>query len=253
MNESPRTIKSVENARRIMGVLEDRGGATVAEVADEVDLTRGTVHTYLVTLKKEGFIRKSRDNVYDLDLKILSLASSIRERQPIYKHGRHEANELAISTGDVTHLAVESDGVVYILYSSRGSLKEETPSNGNIPMHATATGKAILAKMPDDRVAEIIEQHGLEPLTQHTITEPERLFEELASIREQGYAENKQEQTVGAQTYATSVQFPNGALAGSIAISGTIGRFERKDTDEMVQGLIEAANQIEINIQRVRS
>lgn len=253
MNERPRTIKSVENARRIIGVLEDKDGATVAEVAEEVDLTRGTIHTYLVTLNREGFIRKSKHNVYDINLQILDLASSIRERQVIYKHGRHEANELAITTGDVTHLAVESDGVVYVLHSSRGSLKEETPSNGSIPIHATATGKAILAKLPDERVTEIIESHGLKPLTQHTITDPERLFAELKKIRKQGYAENKQEQTMGAQTYATSVQTPNGDLAGSIAISGTIGRFEQKDTDTIVQKLIEAANQIEVNIQRVRS
>ncbi|WP_152041708.1 IclR family transcriptional regulator [Salinigranum salinum] len=253
MNKSPRTIQSVENARRIIGVLEERGGATVAEVAEEVDLTRGTVHTYMVTLKQEGFIRKSKHNVYDLNLKILDIASSIRERQPLYKHGRQEADELAIATGDVTHLAVESDGVVYVLYSSRGSLKQETPSNGSIPIHATATGKAILAKMPDDRVAEIVDSLGLRPLTQHTITEPETLFEELESIREQGYASNNQEQTMGAQTYATSVHLPNGDLAGSIAVSGTIGRFEQKDTDEVVQRLIEAANQIEVNIQRVRS
>jgi DNA-binding IclR family transcriptional regulator len=253
MNENRRTIQSVENAREIMAVLEERGGASVAEVTGQVELTRGTVHTYLVTLNEEGFIRKSSDGEYDLNLKILDLASSIRERQPIYRHGRNEANELAIATGDVTHLAVESDGVVYMLYSSRGSLKQETPSNGRLPMHASATGKALLAKMSDDRVEEIIDQHGLESLTTHTITDREQLYEELETVRERGYANNYQEQTVGAQTYATDVQLPDGSLAGSIGISGTIGRFETKDTDELVQTMIEAANQIEINIQRARS
>lgn len=253
MNESRRTIKSVENAREIIDVLEEKGEASITEITEEVELTRGTVHTYLVTLSEEGFIRKSEEGVYDLNMKILDLASSIRERQAIYRNGRQEANELAIATGDVTHLAAESAGVIYMLYSSRGSLKEETPSNGRLPIHASATGKALLAKMSDDRVAKIIDQHGLESLTPHTITDREQLDEELEAVREQGYANNYQEQTLGAQTYATDIQLPGGGLAGSIAISGTIGRFETKNTDELVQALIEAANQIEINIQRAQS
>lgn len=253
MNGNRRTIQSVENAREIMSVLEQKGGASIADVCKEVDLTRGTVHTYLTTLVQEDFIRKSGDNIYDLNLKILEIASSIRERQPIYKYGRSEADELSMETGDVTHLAIESDGVVYILYTSRGSFKRETPSNRSLPMHASATGKALLAKMSDERVNRIIDNHGLEPRTPYTITDRDGLFEELETIREQGYANNDQEGILGAQTYATDVQLADGDLAGSVAISGTTGRFETKDTEELIQALVETANQIEINIQRARS
>ncbi|WP_313692372.1 IclR family transcriptional regulator [Halorarum halobium] len=251
MGSNSRTIKSVENALDIIDVLKERDGATLSELADSVGLSPGTVHTYLTTFAQQGYVDKQGGNEYALDLEFLHLGSHIRERIPIYKHGKSAADELAWITGDVTQLAVESGGVVHILYSTRGdkeSLKGPTPSGGTLPMHVTAAGKAILAELPDAHIESIIDEHGLEPFTEYTIADRAVLVDELSSIRETGYARNDEEQTIGATTLAKAVHRPDGSVVGSIGVSGTVGRFETKDTDTLVSELTEAANQIEINI-----
>jgi len=253
MTKKPRTIKSVKNVFEIISMLKQQKRATAQEIADQMDLTKGTVHTYLVTLRQEGYVEKTDDGKYRLGLKFIHLGSFLREDLNIYKHGKNEADKLAQQTGDVVGLSTETQGVVRMIYSTRGdpsSFKGSTPTGGILPIHASAAGKAVLATFTDEQVNEIIDETGLPQLTPHTITERDQLFEELAAIREQGYALNAEEQTVGAQTFAIDVQRPNGTLGGIVAISGTVSRFANKDKEALLSKLRETANQIEINIQR---
>ena len=83
-----------------------------------------------------------------------------------------------------------------------------------LPAHATGVGKAILAHSPDAVVNEVI-AHGLHRMTDHTITDPNRLFDVLATIRRQGYATEVEESSLNLSCFSAAVLGSNGyAIAG---------------------------------------
>lgn len=90
-----------------------------------------------------------------------------------------------------------------------------------VPLHNIAAGKAILAHLSEERVEEIIGQHGLEEWTERTITDREALFSELETIREQEYARNDGETFEGFRAVASPI-LHEGELLGSIVVSGPV-------------------------------
>jgi DNA-binding IclR family transcriptional regulator len=250
MSKKPRTIKSVENALEIIHMLKEQKQATGKEIANQIGLSKGTIHTYLVTLQQEGYIEKTVDRKYRLGFEFIDLGLSLRENRHIYKYGKSEVDKLAQETGSVVGLSIKSQGVVRKIYTRRNPFTSIGSSPGRVlPIHASAAGKMVLANSTDERVDEIIDKTGLPQLTPHTITDRETLFEELATIREQGYADNVEEQVLGVRSLVIDVQRPDGTLAGTVAITGTASRFESEDREKLIGKLREAANKIEYNIQ----
>lgn len=76
-------------------------------------------------------------------------------------------------------------------------------------MDQTAWGKAILAELPETRVREIIDHHGLPAKTQNVITEQEELMAELRQIRSQGFATNDEKALYRLTSLAASVTHPS--------------------------------------------
>ncbi|WP_197409784.1 IclR family transcriptional regulator, partial [Haloferax profundi] len=112
----------------------------------------------------------------------------------------------------------------------------------------TASGKAILAFLPEERVLEIIDERGLEPRTENTITEREELFEELSQIRDQGYANAIEESVKGMRAVAAPIMLED-SVAGSISLAGPANRFVGERFEDEVPKLIKGvANEIELKL-----
>jgi DNA-binding IclR family transcriptional regulator len=81
-------------------------------------------------------------------------------------------------------------------------------------LHTHAPGKVILATLQGDDVDEIIEYHGLPTYTSETITDPDRLREELDTISEQGYAISDGEAALGVRSVGVAFEGPFGCTHG---------------------------------------
>lgn len=246
-----RTLKTIENACNIVLTLQKRNGAGVTELAEEFDVGKGTMHTYLSTLREEGIVIQDTDNYY-VSLKLFEIGGRVRNRQPIYEYGCDSADSLAVKSGELVHLGLKQRGQMNYIYQANGSdaMKTTTPVGFTRPMHGTAGGKAILATLDEDQANDIIDDCEFEQLTEHTISDREELLAELETVREQGYALSDEEEVVGARTVATTVISPNGNILGAICLSGPVSRFEGEYLDKMVALVKETANHIEVNVQR---
>jgi DNA-binding IclR family transcriptional regulator len=87
-------------------------------------------------------------------------------------------------------------------------------------MHATASGKAILAERSRDYVDDVIETWGLPAKTENTITSESELFAELERVRERGYAIDEEEFTDGLRSIGKVVTDPDGSVLGALSVSG---------------------------------
>ncbi|SEH42908.1 DNA-binding transcriptional regulator, IclR family [Halopenitus malekzadehii] len=246
-----RHLRTVRNAVEIVESLKRHNGARVTDLAAEFDVSDGTMHTYLNTLRADGLVYKE-DGEYRLTLEWFTLGTELRERIPVYRHGTGPADDLARRTGDLVYLAVEQRGRVYYLYPTRGAdAPEPATSVGTVrPLHAVSAGKVLLAAMPDEKREHVLEELTFEPVTEKTIVDRDEFREELERITEQGYALNDEEEFLGSRTVATSIAHPDRGVAGAICASGPKTRFDDDYITDLLPSLKETANRIEINIQR---
>jgi DNA-binding IclR family transcriptional regulator len=94
--------------------------------------------------------------------------------------------------------------------------------------HCTSSGKALLAFMPKVRRERLLEGWELPSHTEFTITESDGLRKELALIRRQGYAENRQESRLTVDSVAAPIRDGSGAVVASLSLAGPTERFESK-------------------------
>lgn len=254
-NTSGRMIRSVANACNLIELLRESDGATVTELADQLDLSPGTVHTYLATLREFGYV-VGADRGYRLGPELLTLGEYVRNHSAFYQASANQIERLAEETGECAHLIIEHDGQLYALYERFGenavgveyhNRKRERPLTH---LHCTAAGKAILAHLPDDRVEEIVAEFGLPQNTPNTITDPDDLFAELADIRKQGYSFADEEQMENIRAVAAPVTLPEGTAAGALAISGPVARLQGdRFREQLPERVVNAANICEVNLQ----
>ena len=257
-SDSPRLLKTVSRAFDVVRALEDLDGAGVTELADELDMSKSAVYNHLMTLRDNKFVVKD-GSTYSLSLQFLLLGEYVRNHNHLYREGKTVLEGLAETTGEYAHLSTEQHGLGVNLYKVRGEKavgSDYQTSKLQKPdyLHFSATGKSILAHLPEERVEEIIDRYGLVRKTANTITDREALFAELETIRERGYAYNDEEEIEGLQAIGAPVLNRHGKVLGSVSVSGPRRRMEETEYHEMVvDEVTNAANVIEVNINMAES
>ena len=167
----------------------------VSELARTLDLPKSNVQRALGALQDLGWVEQETGGSrrWVQTTKLLTLASrggglSLRERaMPIMR-------ELYDATDENVHLSVRSGfgmAVIEKLDSGR-TVRPFDPLGIVAPIHASSTGKAVLAWSDQESVDEVI-RHGMENFTRHTVVDAESLRRELRNIRRTGYAVNRGE------------------------------------------------------------
>lgn len=215
-------IQSVSRALSILELFSDkRPSLSVSEVAELTGLNRATCYRFCQTLRQLGYLEELGDRRFRPGLKAVSLAhSALSSRelpelaQPYLRRLREEINE-TVNMG-----LLDDTEVVYVarvLSDHLISLRLYVGSR--LPAYASSLGRAILAFLPPDQAAAIIDRSDLKPLTGHTIVNRKRLLAELSLIRERGYALNDQEVANGLRGVAAPVLTEDGHPLAAINIS----------------------------------
>lgn len=241
---SKRSVKSAERAFRIIELLDEIEEASLTTIADELDMPRSTLHTYLTTLLDQQYLRK-QGNTYRLSLKFLDYGVNVQQTEVIYDACEPFLEQVATETKEIAWIVVEEHGRAVCLRKAEGerAIQPYKRVGARLTMHDIAAGKALLAELTDDRVREVIDRYGLPQRTEKTITTSEALFEELEQVREAGVAFNDGESMDGFRAVASSVT-PNGELCGALVVSGPANRLQgdrfRTDLPEIVTGTTNA-------------
>lgn len=249
-SENVSTIGATETSLRILETLKQLDGAGVTEVANRLDLPKSTVHNHVSTLLRQEYLVKEGDS-YRIGLRFLEFGEYIRGRMPIYDVGQPEVKRLATETGELASLLVEEHGKGVYLYRAKGSraVRLETYAGMRVHLHCTALGKAIIAYLPEPRVQEIVDAHGLPERTSTTITDEETLSAELEEIRERGYACDREERIAGLRCVAAPIKDLDGRAIGAISVSGPTNRMKGTRFDEEIpEQVLSTANVIELNL-----
>lgn len=247
-NASRVPVKSVETTLRILETLQNTPAMTVTEIASELGVAKSTAHSHIQTLERRSYVNRNGDT-YRLGHRCLSLGGHVQVSERLYHASKDEVDELAEETGEQSQILVEQSGRGTYLYQSRSDRAIPTDSHigTRVYLHCTAMGKAILAKLPRERVLEIIDQHGLPARSSNTITTPDALFDELDQIRETGISYDDGERIEGMRCVAAPILTEEGDVEGAISVSGPSKRIKHEVYRETLPELVSrTARTIEI-------
>ena len=241
-------VQSLERALDILEVLgRSEGELGISEIGLSVGLANGTVHRLLSTLAQRGYARQVSDSrKYTLGPRALTLASSSRERLgPLARPFLRELMEVSRESANLATL--DRNSVVYIEQVPAPRMVRMFTEPGNrVPPHASGTGKVLLAFQPAEAVEAVLNRGGLARFTPHTITDMDRLLEELERIREQGYATDAEEIEEGVGCVAAPVFGAGGRVVAAISVSGPAGRLD----GESLEGIIPEIKRIAADLSR---
>lgn len=249
-NEGRTKLKSARKLFDIIETVEALEAAGASEIASHLDLAVSTVHDHLTTLVELGYLQKE-DRTYRLGLTFLRLGENARYNLEAYPLVEPYLEKVAEETGESAWFVAEENGLAVYVAKVRGEVGVETANRigRRSKLHYHAGGKAILAHLPRERVEAIVDQHGLPGLTENTITDLETLFDELATIRDQGYAQNDNEEIVGTRSVAAPILVDDHVL-GAISVGGPTNRLKGERFERELPDLVSGVtNEIELKIQ----
>ena len=209
-------MSSLRNAFAVLeAVLSQQSGGTLfSQVCAATGLPKATVHRLLKELTELGYLNYCAETRrYRGALKLAGLGAGVMENLDIRTHAHPFLLELQKASGHTCNTGVKSNDVgVYVdkIESRDPGIKLYSEIGKSFPLYCTGLGKVLLAWSPAREVDRILALHPLEPVTEHTITTPDALRQELAQIREQGYALDREEITRGIMCVAAPVFGPGG-------------------------------------------
>ncbi|GAA4620559.1 allantoin degradation transcriptional regulator AllR [Saccharopolyspora hordei] len=226
-------MQSVERTFELLELMADAGGeVALSELAEKSGLPLPTIHRIIRTLVSNGYARQQPSRRYALGPRLIRLGETAS--RALGSWARPYLAELTEATGETSNMAVlDGEQIVYVAQvPSQHSMRMFTEVGRRVDAHATAVGKAVMATLPPDAVTQLLSRTTMHPQTERTITSIEAMQEELARIREQGYALDDGEQEVGVRCYAVAV--PGAPAGAAISISGPEARMARISTDEVI-------------------
>ena len=238
------TIQSVDRAARILKILA--GGPRrlgVTELAQRLELPAPTVHGLLQTLQANGFVEQDRDSgKYQLGAGLLQLGNADLDLNELRARSIPHADRLAARADAAVRVGVlHGASVIVVHHVFRPDATLQILEVGaQLPAHASALGKVMLAWSLQDVVDDLVEE-GLPKLTARTLS-PAALREELGAIRARGFARERDEAVLGESSIAAPIFEHAGHPVGAIAIVGDTERvLPRGPARGLVAAVTEAA------------
>jgi IclR family KDG regulon transcriptional repressor len=242
------SVKTVKRSIDILNLLaEDGGQVGVIELSKRLNTSQSTVYRILSTLAAEGYVEQDpRTEKYRLGLQGIILAGAALNQLEIRKQAISILERLVSATNCNANL-----GILYkqhVMYVARidgpKSARMYTPIGRRAPAHATALGKAILAFLPAEEVAPILNDGTLGACTPQTITDPTVLAHELSRTRERGYAVDREEFVAGICCVGVPVRGMSGGVEAALSVSGSAFQVREEDTEQLARLLQDAAYEL---------
>jgi DNA-binding IclR family transcriptional regulator len=218
----------------------------VAEIADRLELPRSTAYRYIAALKSQGLVEDAPGGPgYRLGARILELAATM-SRKPLRDVALPYMERISRETGETTILCGLREHVGVCLEKVEGhhALRVSFELGESYPLHAAATGKAILAHLTPDEQKAVLDDIGLPRFTDSTITAVPRLRKDLTKVRKCQYSESVGEAIAGTYGIAAPIFSPSGRILASIGVSVPKQRAGSENRKRLIELIADAATEI---------
>lgn len=220
---------------------------TATQINESLGLPKQTVHRLCTTLEENGFIsRHGKSRRYQVARRLRELGVGLLHNSSDHIARRQILQEIAFETRETVNFVVpENSGMKYLdRVETDWAFRIQLPIGSNVPFHCTASGKCFLASLSPKAGKAIVATLKLDKMTEHTLTEPEALLDELALIRRQGYSLDREEFMDGMVALAVPVTDSDGRFVAAIAVHGPTQRMSIEGTIARKEVMQEAASKL---------
>jgi IclR family transcriptional regulator, KDG regulon repressor len=217
-------VNSLERAFKILRCFSlHKPELSLIEICEMTQLPKPTVFRLLAVMEKERFVARTYEGQrYRVGIRTFELSGIFMANLSLEVVARPAMEALAIGHGMTCNLAILDDGqVVYMAVAEKPGFMRYSPIIGYRHfIHCSALGKAMTANLPEAEVRGYLKKHGMPALSPFTITDPDRLVENLAQVQRQGYALDDQEGAVGVCCLAVPIWDHTQRIVAAMSLSG---------------------------------
>lgn len=248
-------MQSVLNALRVLEEVAARRPVGVADLARAMESPKSTVQRALLTLHTAGWIRPAggTSTRWMVSTKALYVGRSATGELGLRDIAVPVMEELRRATDETVHLAVPEAGNIVLIERLETSkpVRIILPLGQNLPAHASANGKAVLAASSDEAVERHIAD-GLTRFTETSIVDPRLLRAALAEVRLRGYATNAGEWRSDVSAVAAAVLGDAGLPVASLSVNVPTSRMTEDSRAAFGAAVREAAKTVSEALRRTR-
>lgn len=243
----PQSVRAVERALDIMLCFSrEEPTRSLTQIAEAVQLSKTTVHRLLTTLESKRFITRDKaTGLYRLGFRLIEMASLVLQDIELQRWAVPYLQRLSSQYDETVDMSIlEGSHVMYLeVIESSQRVKIAAAVGQRLPAYFTASGKAILAFLPQKTVLPILEKNLAEgnSLVKRTIPE---MLASLGEIRERGYAIAEEEYEPDINAVAAPLFDADHNPIASIAIVGPSFRLSRNRLPEMGEAIMQLTHDI---------
>jgi DNA-binding IclR family transcriptional regulator len=245
-------VPAVEKALEILALLRKEGRElNLTEISKAIGSHKSSVQRLMITLSHHGFVtRDEMTKRYSLGITLAEYGRVALNNLDIRQLAKPFLQALVDYSGETAVLAIMNDTKMVMVDKREPLLQiRASPFLGTrFPATATSNGKALLAWLPEDRVAEIIQIEGLPAKTRNSIVKPVAYREDLAATRKRGYAIDREEFQEGVSGVSAPVFSPKGLVIATLSLAGPAFRMTEENLRKYGEKCVELASQLSVQL-----
>lgn len=236
---------------RVVAILDLLGASddslSLAEICHRMELRKSTAHRALMALERTGLIERAPGSRYRLGLKLYDMGNRAVEQIDLRARVHPYLRRLALRVGEIVHLGVlHKTRVVYIdkiePINRRVCISSRTGTSN--PVYSTSLGKAMLAFLPPEEAAQIIDEIRFKTFTSKTLGTREELSTALDRVRRRGYAIDDEEMEIGTRCVGAPILDANQRAIAAVSVSGSATRLAAHCVPGIAEHVIRCSKEI---------
>ncbi|MFC5950303.1 IclR family transcriptional regulator C-terminal domain-containing protein [Pseudonocardia lutea] len=220
-------IQSIERGFAVLLTFDaERTNPSLIEIANATGLSRPAVRRILLTLQHLGYVEPTTGSHWRLTPRVLTIGQHYATSSTIVSVSEPHMSQLVEETQESASLsALDGKEVVYLARVPAKRVLNVTAAAGTrVPAHATSMGRVLLAAASPEFVEDYLLDPGLQPLTPHTITDPDQFRDALDRVREQGWSLVSEERERGLIAVSAPIRDHTGQVVAALSSSSSTGR-----------------------------
>jgi len=246
--EKPLGSQSLFRGLQLIEILSDYpNGCPLARIAELSGMNKSTVHRLLQGLAGCGYVAPARQpGSYRLTTKFIAIGQKALSSLNVLHVAAPHLEELNLTVGETVNFSTREDDhaiLIYKLEPTTGMMRTRAYIGQHMSLHSSAMGKIFMAYGAEDYPAEYWHTHrdDIRPLTDNTIIELASMERELAEIRRQGLAMDREENELGVSCISAPVFDIQHRVVYAVSISLSMARLQQIGIDALVAPLQETA------------
>src|SRR6056297_4322629 len=241
------TMQSLDRALGVLTTVARQEGVNLTDLSLSLGIPTATTHRILTTLQKRDFVRFDEERQdWTIGIEAYRTGVAYLKRTNLSDAGRPVMRRLMEQTGETANLAVPDGAeVVFIGQVETGNpIRAFFPPGSRTSMHASGTGKAILAALRPQALRTQLGNMTLTPFTASTHVTLSGLASDLHTIAERGWSHDCEERYAGMSCVGAAILNERGEPCAGISVSGPTGRFDDARIADLGQRVAAAAREI---------